>query len=197
MRNSSPPSRKVNYTRKSEGGGTITHIFNFLCNDFIRIDWLPQTTCFFEKKMSKNIQSTHSQYIVHVRTAHNRFFRFFLGDHTFPLQSTTWLGRVSRSFCKFWVKISVLRSNHVYSCLEWAKKTTFHYSIIKIAHLDVEIKFDFDPHVFFGFYAYFYLCLFLYCIKPYKGRMRSLALTNIIFSKTVFRIAEVLYNHNV
>ena len=124
------------------------------------------------------------------------FFDFFLGDYTFPPQSTTWLSTVSRSFCKFWVKISVLRSNHVYSCLKWAKKTNFHCSIITIAHLDVEIKFDFDPHVFFGFYAYFYLCLFLYCIKPYKGRMRSLGLTDIIFLKTAFRIPEVSYNHN-
>ena len=91
------------------------------------------------------------------------FFDFFLGDHTFPLQSTTWLGRVSRSFCKFWVKISVLRSNHVYSCLEWAKKTTFHYSIIKIAHLDVEIKFDFDPHVFLDFTPIF-TCVFFFTV---------------------------------
>ena len=79
------------------------------------------------------------------------FFDFFLGDYTFPPQSTTWLSTISRSFCKFWVKISVLRSNHVYSCLKWAKKTNFHYSIIKIAHLGVDIKFDFDHMLFWGF----------------------------------------------
>ena len=114
------------------------------------------------------------------------FFDFFLGDHTFPPQSTAWLGTVSRSFCKFWVKISVLRSNHVYSCLKWAKKTNFHYSIIKIAHLDAEIKFDFDPRVFFWILRLFLLVSFSLLYKALQGPYEMSGLDKYNFFKNGF-----------
>ena len=148
-------------------------------------DYLEQHVFFWKSCQKTSNRLTPNVWFISEQPIRD-FFEFFLGNHIFSVHSTAWLGRVSRSFCKFWAKICVFRSNHVYSCLKWTKKTTFHFSIIKIAHVDAQIKVDFDPHAFFGFCAYFYLCLFLCFIKHYKGCMKSLTLTNIIFSKTVF-----------